>query len=72
MDNVCRKAIRRIESELYQIIEFMRDNSKSTAFEVDTLNRALKYLVIADVDDFHAGRRTKYVVPKSDFKFKDV
>lgn len=72
MDNICRKAIRRIESELLQIIDFMRDNPKSTAFEVDTLNRGLKYIIIADVDDFHAGRKSKYVVPKSDFKFKDV
>lgn len=72
MDYVCRKAIRRLESELMQIIAFMRDNPKSTAFEVDHLNLALRNIVIADTDDFHSGRRTKYVVPKSDFKFKDV
>lgn len=69
MDNVCRKALREIQDHIIQIRDFMKDNPRSTGFEVDMLNVALKYLVIADVDDFHAGRRSKYVVPKSNFKF---
>lgn len=70
MDNVCRKAIRLITRQLMEIRDFMKDNPKSTGFEVDMLNVALKYLVIADTDDFHAGRRSKYVEPKGNFKFK--
>lgn len=69
MDNVCRKAVRKITDQLLQIRDYMKDNPKSTGFEVDMMNVALKYLVIAETDDFHAGRKTKYVEPKSDFKF---
>lgn len=69
MDNVCRKAVRKITDQLCQIRDYMKDNPESTGFEIDMLNVALKYLVIAETDDFHAGRRSKYVEPKSNFKF---
>lgn len=66
MTNIVRKALREIMGHLQEL----RDSCENY-FEVSAFNQALIYLSNADYHDFHINPKRKYVVPKSNFKFKN-